>query len=727
MNQPQYKDDLTNDEGRESGLSGVLVPDGSGYRRAIFTETTLEAVTKTFSDAIDSVLKDYGTIDEKRKQNLDAYEGKSDKGEAITIPVVKRDANQQLAWLLDRLFSKDPFITVRAIEAGDVQVVVKDENGVAYLDMVTTEDEARALQSLVNYYLKDKIGFKKTVRTFVSELLRDGNRPPVLKVCHEPREYETPMLDVTLGAEDAEGRKTIEKIAKDPIYKTVKDGEPTRIEVVPGDKFFIPLPEYSIEAAPFVFQEFEEDAQTTKDKIARGVYDFCKEAPDSEEIEMVLCGVGKREDLEKYRVDGRIPTDPLKKSRRFEIWLDYPFASIEEPEPSDDPLAPAPEPGIVVKMVRFCAVFDWPTKKFLNCYENNYWHQRRPFFAGKMQERPFSFAGYSTSENVGPFQNLISQLFHLQIQNAVIANMKVFKVKKGTSAHAQMRKKNFKLRPGKIIDVDEKDDVTSDPLGSPIGSLSAEIAHLNNESEKMSVVTEFDRGAVPSRTPVGTVDAAQSVAKMQPAMVLDSIRETISDAVKCFVQTLIQFSPEGISIPFKDPQTKALVEQIISFPRDVVIGQFAFDVTATAEDETPQALMTRDLMLGAELSKTNAEMMTVASQVWIPGVPPPFQIFGTKVILGKRRMMARLLEYAKLNPDDYLPLEKEIESVPIQLLQLQQMMMQQSQIGGPGVPAIGGGGDLSGVPGIEGGLGPMEGQPDVEGGFSGGPPPALPS
>lgn len=740
MSEAKFKDDLTHEDGRQEGISGALLPGVNGYRRAVFAEDILPVVTAAFTAHIDNTLNDYKKIDERRTQNLKAYEGQSEKNEAITIPIVKRDSNQQLAWLLRTLFSKDPFISVKPLEAGYVQLVVEDENGSVYLDQVTTEEEAEALELLVNFYLRDKIGFKKTLRTFVTELLRDGNRPPVLKVCYEEREHNTPVLSITEGAEEEkDGRKRIriEKIDKDPTFKKVKDGEPVRIECVPGDKFYIPLPEYDIQKSPFVFQEFEEDLATTKDKIARGIYDFCREQvdQDSEEVQRVITGVKSRDELEKVRIDGRIPMDPMRRYRRMEIWLDYPFASLNEAQPEipaqlDEtgaevsPAVPAVEESISVEMIPFCAVYDYDSRQFLNFYENIYWHRRRPFFAGKMQERPFSFAAYSTAENVAPFQRYISQMFHLQVQNLAIANMKVFQVKRTSSAFKQMSGNGFKLRPGQIIGIDDDNDIKAEALGAPIGSIANEIGYLGGESEKMTVVNEFDRGSVPDRTPVGTVQTVQNLAKMQPAMILDSIKETISDAVKMFVQTLIQFSPTGIVIPFKG-KNKALIQRTISFPREVIVDQFAFEVTATADDETPQALMTRDMMLGGEVTKFSNEAMSIAAAVWVPGVPPPFVIFGTKLILGRKRMVERLLTHAKLNPDDYLPTDQEIEQTPSQLLMLQ-MAIQEQNGAANGLPPTGGGSPL---PPSGGGAQPaqlMEGQPDDAGSPIGGLPGTIP-
>jgi hypothetical protein len=177
------------------------------------------------------------------------------------------------------------------------------------------------------------------------------------------------------------------------------------------------------------------------------------------------------------------------------------------------------------------------------------------------------------------------------------------------------------------------------------------------------------------------------------------------------VQTLIQFSPTGITIPTQDKAKKAIIAKVISFPRELIVDQFSFAITATADDDTPQAMTSRDLMLGAEVNKFADKFMLISSAAWAPNVPPPIANIGTRVILGLRNITARLFTNNRMNPDDYLPTSEEIESIPSQLLQMQIEMQEMGAANG--VP--GAGGD---IPPDQGGgppMGIMEAQPDDAG------------
>ena len=742
------RDDLSSPDGREDGISGELVAGTNGYLRAVFTDTTREALKLAFKRLTGATVNEHDTLNSRREANIRAYEAQYEPDKAITIPVLKRDANQQYAWLLDSVFSKDPVFTVRALDNDQIEILSEPEPGRPEVVMMPADVYAKQLQALVNFYTLHRIGFKRTFRTFWMEMLRDGNRPPILKVVYEERERESAQRQIVKGED---GR--IERIERDPVFRTVKDGEAVRIENVPGDKFFVPFPWDDIQKSPFVFQEFEESLVAIKDKIARGAYDFCRDGdPDSVDIDMVLSGSRTRLDAEKLRADARTPTEPTSDQKFYELWFDYPFAELvpaqpEVPDVVDPetmeviPGTPATEDEIVTRLIPMCAVIHEPSGLWLNCYENHRWDRIRPFFVGHMQERPFSFSGYSTAENVAPFQRLITQLFNARLQNIAVANVQTLGVREGSASWRFFVANKGQLRPGTIWPFTDPNDVKSELLGRNVDSTAPEINYLNAESEKMSTVYDYDRGQIPNRTPVGTVEAVDSLAKMQPRMVLDQQRETIAAVLECLVRTLAQFYPGGIRVPYRDPDTQDLVEvKVVGFPTEWRDGVFTFDIAATGNEETAATLLQRDLMLSGEISKFNGEWMATIAASMTPNPqngmlpPPPLMNAATTMIVNRRNMLARVLEHSKLNPDEYLPTVAEIRGLPLELMKFQQLAQmaqaaepQQPQGGGENglLPAPESGGD---VPPQEGGGAPvptMGGAPGDAGVSQGGPPPNL--
>ncbi len=196
-------DDLASPEVVGDDVSGRLEVGQNGYLRAIFTDTTREALRTTFRRLTSAAVEDHAELNKRRDANHQAYEAQFVPDRAITIPVLKRDTNQQQAWLLDSVFSKDPPFSVRALDNDPVTVLVETTPGYPEEVVLGADEYAKQLQALVNFYTVHKIGFKKTFRTWVLEMLRDGNRPPILKVVFEERERESGQLQIV---KDDDGR-----------------------------------------------------------------------------------------------------------------------------------------------------------------------------------------------------------------------------------------------------------------------------------------------------------------------------------------------------------------------------------------------------------------------------------------------------------------------------------------------------------------------------------------
>lgn len=656
----ELQHDATSPDATENGVTGQIVESTAqpGYRRAVLTATAREALEPLYSKLIQATIKDHKELDRRRKLNFDAYDAQSDTDQMISIPVTKRDANQQIAWWLMTLFEPEHLMKTRALESGEIELVVTNEQGETLLQTVTTEEEADAFEELIHWYYTYRIGMKKTVRTFVTGMAIDGNRPPVLKVVHDAQTVK--VGSPAIETDPANPRLITSFSASSPTFKQVRDGEPVRIECLPGDSFFAPMGWCDIQRAPFVFQLYEESTATMQEKWTSGVYDLTRpdDAPaKKEDWEEILALAEDLEEGKRGKLnDGRIASDPQKMHQLAELWFDHPFFE---------------KPGVAT-WYRFCSVYHVKAKRFLNIYDNPLWMGKRPFREGIMQLRPHSFSGYSTVENAAPMQRLMSQLFHLQVQNMVMSNVKVFMVRRSTETYRFLTNPKNKLRPGLVIPYEEPDDIKTEPLGSAIGSMAAEIAFLNGEAEKMTVVTEHDRGQVQTHTSGAAVAAVESLGKMQAAETLDLIREALADITKMFVQVLIQFSPEGIVIPFRDPTKKALIDRVIHFPREMITDNFAFEVTASAADDTKQAQTEQALLLGKTVNEFNVSAMGIAGEAFLPGAPPPLVLFATKLLLGARNAAALLFKINKHDPRDYLPDEEMITDIYPQLQAIQQ-------------------------------------------------------
>src|ERR1041384_2073245 len=130
-----------------------LIPDESGtYRRIVFLGDEKARVERYLSQSIARTILDYEQVWRKHDRNKRAYEALSNEGEAITLPMCRANTNQQHAWLIDTLFSRDPWMGCDPLGNRKYTIVAKNsDTGVYEERKVSATDEAKAIRALINY------------------------------------------------------------------------------------------------------------------------------------------------------------------------------------------------------------------------------------------------------------------------------------------------------------------------------------------------------------------------------------------------------------------------------------------------------------------------------------------------------------------------------------------------------------------------------------------------
>lgn len=463
-------------------------------------------------------------------------------------------------------------------------------------------------------------------------------------------------------------------------------GETVRIVTVPGTDFIKPLSSLSIDEAPWCAQKFEEPVYETHRKLTlgqrreRGGYDFC--LPDGQPItremmDEVLTGTESPADQPSEKGKKSVRTvnkqkelSPLDVNIIYEVFFRWPILTEEEAA-NDSP---------TIEWVECTGYYHLKRKKLLCCWELNNWNGERPFVDWFMRQRPNSYSGTCTVEDIAPFQRYASQLFHLQVQNMVMRNVSVFFVRRGSAAATSLRGR--KLRPGMIVEFDDPSDVDPKPLGTPIESIASEISFLKAGAQEMSLITQYDSGSADlARVTSGAFAQQQDLAKMQPKQVYDNFCDAIGRLALKYIQMLIQYAPEQ-ELPAFDAVTDAVIDNILHLPRQMVAsGDFAIYPIATPTDETKEAESQRDLQLGAAIDKCNQFMLAMWAQIAKPGVPPPFVQVGLKAISRNEKMLKALISHTRHDASEYVIPEEELMSLIQQLYQMQaqQQQMQQQQ------------------------------------------------
>lgn len=664
----------------QTGTSGSLETDPvSGQRRFVPTPQVKETIEAYISRHLEAtVLYCEQNLHPKWRKRIDAYDGTTpeDKGKMITIPIAKRDMNQQWAWLSNALLAKDPVASVKPRSDKKFTVPRYDDEGNIAIepapqpapmpmmggmppmgggmpmgmggmmppqsppmqpafDELGCEDAAQEIEDRLKWELQ---------RVQFEDLLDDEILPDVLSVgvAFIKQCYEIPsktLYERTLAFDPA-----TKKFVWGAKPKHVETGSPIFPRAVSPFNIFLPVGQLDLQESPLFFEKREIDQMDFTAAIENGEYDFClpkNQSPD----EALKDAVYETQDCQDEMSREAIRNDHCRKQEVYETYLRYPLRFKDDTTGQER-----------TEIVDLCAVFHRKAKKLLRCYENDLPDKMRPYVACYMRQKPHEWDFYSTVDDVLAFQNLESQLFHLQVQNMVMSNVKVFLVRKNSPPDKWFIERNGRVKPGDRIPYEDPTDISAQPLGTPIGSMSAEISFLNNEAEKMSVVNQFDRGQVPNRTPGSTVEQVQGLAKMQPGQILRRLRRHINRSLMQFVQMLAHYAPEGTKVPVNGGTSK-----LVRFPLEQITPEdFDVHLTATAEDESNQAEFERDVMLSKQIAEENMAVLQLLGMLMNPQTPPPFQKFLMTLLIRAERILESQMVKGRKDAADWIITEKEV-------------------------------------------------------------------
>lgn len=642
------------------GDSAEIVTDEvNGYDRVIPQPQLLEEMAKLYAEAIEKTDEDYKLIFAEYVRNTQAYEATIDENNpTITVPLCKRIANQQMAWTSVSILSKNPIITVKPIDGGSYELPVEllSQPGMPtqfQTQMLTAEDAAKLYETYLQYKLTEKIDFEQLVEDTVYAI-HVGEAPTWWKVPYDPkvriakrRAYEVSSGNVATftGIENVE----------------MADGEAVRFDHVSMLNMTRPLDDPGDEQT---CAWLAEKMQLTNADLWEGFksqkYDLCLPEGEKVPIEKVKELLGFAENMEQQpiaqqiaEIDMRVAQDPTFRHDVRTLWFFWPIKrtikttptpqltpeGFENADPDSLPLDGAqpakPVSETKIEIRSLCATVHVKSRTFLNLYVNPYWHSKRPYIPFFLRKRPHRFSGTTSVGDIAPIQRLISSIFHLEIQNGVQQNIKLFTIRDNSVTWRWMLKHKDSLKPGSMVPFDDSEDIQAIQMGAQVQSMAPEIAFLNGEGDRLAV--ERDYTEIPGRTPASTIAQFEQLAKMQPTAILRGVRRRISRAIEMYLQTIAQFHEYEV-IPFLDPKTNSMVKRLIGFPRETIENHFSFLVTATGDEDTAQAKTEKTTILLEQTDKANEATLNLMNTALDPRQPAPSRLL-TKRLLVRREIL----------------------------------------------------------------------------------------
>ncbi|CAB4165156.1 hypothetical protein UFOVP915_5 [uncultured Caudovirales phage] len=598
-------------------------------------------------------------------QEEEDYRALSEQGKTIPfegacgdkIPAIAMAVDPIQARLSTGIFKADPVFKFKGLKKGTVEF-------------------AYALEQFVEYYQKHIWKFRQISSPRLLEFTKHGTM--AYKVIYEREEYEAMTYDANW------------KVTKTKVLR--KKG-PSFVGVSIDNLLFPPYYQF-VQDCPIIAERV---------RLTEGQLRVAEASNKITNVDKILGNtVAFRDQFEMEQARSANLQDPIPENFLYELyecWFDYDCNGDGLPE----------------KMV---ATFHWPTKTLLQLRYNWYFHQKKPYVVIPYTIAANTLYGLGLAEMVKPFQDQLTSWHRLAMDNAYLANIRMFISSKDSGIENRP-----KIYAGRVFRVDDpKKDLIPFQMADIYPSTTYERQNLFGLAEKRTGVSDYLTGRespiIGSRATATSTMALISEGTKRVEEVLENIRNGYSEMLEMAISIWIQYGLDGVDdVIFSDDDTGQLIKKFFNnVDASNVNGAVAIDlaVSDAANNRVAQQQMQLAII---QVMMTYLQKVIELAQMAAGAVQtmPAMVDLAEEVSDAARAMFKDLLQtYNIRNPETYLPdLDKFIED-------LKGGRAQPSDISG----LVGGIGGQSGVQGVPSGpAGVPIGMP-MSAGNGGGPPQA---
>ena len=684
------------------GKVGKWVTDPSGAYRYYVPEkdTELPRLNADYGIFVQNGMLGMAPQFERLGKNERAYAGLSGAGEPkLVIPIVRRDCNQLISSAINTCLSPNPITSFDPYTNAEYQIPTEHPMLGTGIVPVDAEKIAATLEAGFEFKCRERLKIQELFNTLWTEMIT-GMTPTYLKVIHS-REARKMRL---------------------PAYKKAAAGNPWNVEIdgtreveIPGSEAtrFVPVSAWNI-IVPYGFP-LDEDLQTA-DWIAENTPwsttrlrtklqeyksgGYCLIPPEKWE-ELLQHTTIHTQDLQRQRkeaVDRVTPTIPKGFHDVKEIHFRL---AVNEKEL--DPLTGKEK--TYIRLAEMVGCYHFGYRSFIAMWELPYEHQMRPYVPFFQRKRPRELSGTSTCEDLTPFQIYISEILHMNLKNAAIANSTPVVADPDTDAFEWVSENpldSASVIPGK------KDDIVALNFGREYRSMMPEINWLDAQGSRTSNVSIYEQGAqIPGRTSPNTTSQILQAGAQQPLHTLRDFSASWAEAVKMWLRTYRQFEPYGELLSVRNPESQQIVQIAFQLPTEECLDNFRITLTAADEAIARENEFEQLAMLANMLDADAEAMAKVLGPFASTGIPPEIAAAFRVLIERKQKIVESMIERSRKDARKFV-LSSEILDA-IDQGRTAALLQQQAAAAAQG--------------GMNGQLRP--GAPPPEGAPPGGPPPGM--
>jgi len=548
-------------------------------------------------------------------KNEDAYRGLKGAPRDIpfkgacsdTIPAVAMAVDPVHARLETGVFKQDPVFSFKALKK-------------------STMDYAKALEWWFDFYQKNRLNLRTVASPRIHEMTKHGTM--VFKTIYERIEHKIKTYDTS-----SPEWKVIDK-------KITKFKGP-RILGISLNNFMYPSLYENVQDCPIIIERIRARYEDLCIAQASGKLANVKQV-EGQGVMTLDQVEQKREEMSESQSSSWHRDDILL----YEIWCQYDIDGDGLPE------------SIV-------CTYHKDTGAILQLRYNWYFHQRYPYTVVPYSVTNGSLAGMGLCEMVAPFQDALTKWHQMATDNAYLANIRMFIVKKESGIEEVPR-----LYAGRCFFVDDPTkDFVPFQCGDIYPSSLNERQNIFGLIEKRTGISDYLTGRespiIGSRATATSTLALIQEGTRRVEEVLENMRHGFSEMVENCLYIWIQYGLEDLDdIVFGDDEMAEQLKKFFStMSAENVNGALAIDLSATDAAGNRQAMQQMQLQV-IQIMMQYLEKLLNAGSVALQAQqqqPQLTQMIGDVMTAARNMFKDLLTKYDIRNPDDYLPdLEKYI-------------------------------------------------------------------
>lgn len=298
--------------------------------------------------------------------------------------------------------------------------------------------------------------------------------------------------------------------------------------------------------------------------------------------------------------------------------------------------------------------FEPLTRSILGCYYNYYFDYQRPYVKAVYERREGRYYGIGIGRMCSQMQDGISTIHNQRIDNATIANARVWKTRRGSQIQ------DGDIWPGKVFKLgDPANDLIPAEMGEVYPSALTNETTLRDYVERRSAVSEFAMGRESSimgskATATSTLAIIQEGNKRFD-LALKEVRTALGEAGSMIISRYHQYRPDARMYQVLGARAEDAT-RLFSFPPDFVTNAIKVQISAATAATNREIEKQNRITLFSLMREFFQDVFQLAEVIANPQLPPAMKELAVAAGKTAEQLARQILhDFDIKDPDNFVP------------------------------------------------------------------------